>query len=189
MCVRYKLLVLCVSDINWQSVMRVQYKLIKCHVCLGLWIRPSLVIVFDDLFHRAYIPWRPTASWLSSHYSRSERAGLQTSELPTAITYLEQVTIADKGASLHPHLSRNREGRWGTTDDFTVSFLHFSLFSATLWDLVNSRLVFWPLFLSALCSSPFHCALQDGFGQTWWTGDMSTPLMFASLYDGQEVFV
>ena len=36
---------------------------------------------------------------------------------------------------------------------------------------------------------PFHCALQDGFGQTWWTEDMSIPLQFASLNDGQEVFV
>ena len=30
--------------------------------------------------------------------------------------------------------------------------------------------VFPPLPLSALSSSPFHCALQDGFCQTWWTG-------------------
>ena len=22
---------------------------------------------------------------------------------------------------------------------------------------------------------PFHCAFQDGFGQTWWTGDMTIP--------------
>ena len=44
------------------------------------------------------------------------------------------------------------------------------------------------LFLSALSSSPFHRALRDGFGQTWWTGDMSIPLQLASLYDGQEVF-
>ncbi|WP_419631123.1 hypothetical protein, partial [Thiolapillus sp.] len=28
-------------------------------------------------------------------------------------------------------------------------------------------IVFPPLPLSALSSSPFHCALQDGFGQTW----------------------
>ena len=48
--------------------------------------------------------------------------------------------------------------------------------------------VFSPLLLSALSSSPFHCALQDGFSRTWWTGDMSIPLQFASLYDGQ-VFV
>ena len=28
-----------------------------------------------------------------------------------------------------PILSRNRWGRWSSTDDFTTSFLHFSLFS------------------------------------------------------------
>ena len=35
---------------------------------------------------------------------------------------------------------------------------------------------------------PFHCALQNGLGQTWWTGDMTIPLQFASLNDRQEVF-
>ena len=49
--------------------------------------------------------------------------------------------------------------------------------------------VFPPLPLSALSSSPFHRALQDGFGQTWWTGNMTIPLQFASLYDRQEVIV
>ena len=34
---------------------------------------------------------------------------------------------------------------------------------------------------SAFSSSPFHCALQDGFGQTLWTGDMSIQLQFASF--------
>ena len=38
------------------------------------------------------------------------------------------------------------------------------------------NVVFPPLPLSALTSSPFHCAVQDGFGQTWWTGDMTIPL-------------
>ena len=37
------------------------------------------------------------------------------------------------------HLSLNHEGRWGTTDDFATSFLHFPLFSTALWDLANSR--------------------------------------------------
>ena len=41
----------------------------------------------------------------------------------------------------------------------------------------------------ALSSFSCHCTLQDGFGQTWWTGDMTIPLQFASLYDGQKVFV
>ena len=39
----------------------------------------------------------------------------------------------------HHHQSLNREGRWGTTDDFATSFLHFSLFPIALWDLPNSR--------------------------------------------------
>ena len=36
---------------------------------------------------------------------------------------------------LHLHLSLNHRGCWGTTDDFTTSVLHFSLFSTALWDL------------------------------------------------------
>ena len=39
----------------------------------------------------------------------------------------------------HQHQSHNHEGRWGTTDHFETSFLHFSLFSTALWDLPNSR--------------------------------------------------
>ena len=38
-------------------------------------------------------------------------------------------------------LSLNRQGRWSTTDDFTANFLHFSLFSTSLWDLANSSSV------------------------------------------------
>ena len=72
------------------------------------------------------------------------------------------------GNHYHHHQSLNRKGRLGTTDDFETSFLHFSLFSTALWDLANSRpdVVFPPVPLSALSSSPFHRALQDGFGQT-----------------------
>ena len=36
----------------------------------------------------------------------------------------------------HHHLSLNCEGWWGTTEDLTKSFLHFSLFSTALWDLL-----------------------------------------------------
>ena len=45
----------------------------------------------------------------------------------------------------HHHLPLNCGGCWCTTNDFTTSFLHFSLFSTALWDLVNSR--------------PFHCSV------------------------------
>ena len=48
------------------------------------------------------------------------------------------------------HLSLNHEGHWGTTDDFTTSFLHFSLFSTALWDLANSRPVNSPMLSSHL---------------------------------------
>ena len=59
----------------------------------------------------------------------------------------------------HHHQSLNREGRWGTADDFATSFLHFSLFSTALWDLANSRpvhslMLFSHLFLCMPCLLP-----------------------------------
>ena len=53
----------------------------------------------------------------------------------------------------HYHLSLNRQGRWGTTNDFTTSFLHFSLFSAAHCDLANSR----PVHSLMLSSHLFLC--------------------------------
>ena len=55
----------------------------------------------------------------------------------------------------HRHLSLNREGRWGTTDDFATSSLHFPLFSTALWDLPNSR----PVHSLMLSSHLFLCLL------------------------------
>ena len=51
------------------------------------------------------------------------------------------------------HLSLNRGGPWGTTDDFATSFLHVSLFSTALWDLANSR----PVHSLMLLSHLLHC--------------------------------
>ena len=53
----------------------------------------------------------------------------------------------------HHHQSLNREGRWGTTDDFATSFLHFPLFSTALWDLPNSS----PVHSLMLSSHLFLC--------------------------------
>ena len=53
----------------------------------------------------------------------------------------------------HHHQSLNREGRWGTTDDFATTFLHFSLFSTALWDLPDSR----PVYSLMLSSHLFLC--------------------------------
>ena len=51
------------------------------------------------------------------------------------------------------HQSLNCEGRWGTTDDFATSFLHFPLLSTALWDLPNSR----PVHSLMLSSHFFLC--------------------------------
>ena len=51
------------------------------------------------------------------------------------------------------HLSLSCQGRWGTTDDFTTSFLHFPLFSTAPWDLANSR----PVHSLMLSSHLFFC--------------------------------
>ena len=65
-----------------------------------------------------------------------------------------------------------------TTDNFTTSFLHFSLFSTDLRDLANSRpvhslMLSSHLFFYLSCFlPPFHCAMLNGFGQTWRTGDI-----------------
>ena len=52
-----------------------------------------------------------------------------------------------------PYLALNCEGCWGTTDDFTASFLHFYLFSAARWDLANSR----PVHSLMLSAHLFFC--------------------------------
>ena len=67
--------------------------------------------------------------------------------------------------------------------------LHCPLGLAKLQACPFPGVVFPPLPLSALSSPPLPCTLQDGFGQTWWTGNMTIPLQFASPYDSQEVFV
>ena len=68
----------------------------------------------------------------------------------------------------HHHQFLNREGRWGTTDDFATSFLHFSLFSAALWDLPNSRpvhslMLSSHLFLCPPCLLPLSLCLARWF--------------------------
>ena len=51
------------------------------------------------------------------------------------------------------HLSLNRKGRWGTTDDFATNSLSIFLFSTALWDQANSR----PVHSLILSSHLFLC--------------------------------
>ena len=71
----------------------------------------------------------------------------------------------------HHHQSLNRKGCWGTTEfcnQFSLFFhvLHCPVGLAKLQACSFPDVVFPPLPLSLLSSSPFHSALQDGFGQT-----------------------
>ena len=72
----------------------------------------------------------------------------------------------------HHHQSLNREGRWGTTDDFATSFLHLFLFSTALWDLPNSR----PVHSLMLSSHLFLCPLDKH------TGNIGRVLRFVIFY-------
>ena len=70
------------------------------------------------------------------------------------------------------HRSLNRKGRWGTTDDFATSFLHFSLFSTALWDLPNSRpvhslMLSSHLYLCLPCLLPLSLCLARWFSTDW----------------------
>ena len=93
-------------------------------------------------------------------------------------TYLYEHTFIQMCCQIYltlisSHLSINREGRWGATDDFATSFLHFFPvlhcplghveFQACPFD---PDVAVPPLPLSALSFPVCHCALQDGFGQT-----------------------
>ena len=91
----------------------------------------------------------------------------------------------------HHHLSLNRKGCRGTTDDFTTSFLKLSLFSTALWDLANSR----PVHSLMLSSHLFFCLpcllppFTVPYKMVLARTDEWVTLQFASLYDGQEVFM
>ena len=94
----------------------------------------------------------------------------------------------------HHHQFLNHEGRWGTTDDFATSFLHFPLFSTALWDLSNSRpvhslMLSSHLFLCLPCLlSPFTVPCKMVLARPD-EQETTIPLHFASLYDRPEVFV
>ena len=81
---------------------------------------------------------------------------LHTTEAPS-LQHTQPSAIIQRAITViissHHHLSLNRVGSWGTTDDFATSFLHFSLFSTALWDLANSR----PVHSLMLSSHLFLC--------------------------------
>ena len=60
--------------------------------------------------------------------------------------------------------TRSEDGpRWGITDSFVTSFLHFSLFSSALWNLASSRSVHFLMLSSHL----FVCLPCHRFTVPW----------------------
>ena len=86
---------------------------------------------------------------------------------------------------VHLHLTLNREGRWGTTDDFTTIFFHFILFSTALWDPLNSRPVHSLIMSSRLCLPgllPLSLCLARWFGPDLMNGKHDhTTAVYVSL--------
>ena len=78
---------------------------------------------------------------------------ITTSGVVKLVQNLDPSEVSSPDGFSHYHLSLNREGCWGTTDDFATSFLHFSLFPTALRDLANSR----PVHSLMLSSHPFLC--------------------------------
>ena len=104
--------------------------------------------------------------------------------------FVKPILLTSRHLTYHVTLGSLGHHRW-FHNQFPPFFLviHCPLGFGKLQACLFPDVVFPSLPLSALSSSPFHCALQDGFGQTWWPGDMFIPLQFASLYDSQEIFV
>ena len=88
-------------------------------------------------------PLQSLSTFLNSSVSKSSECSL------TPDVALMSLTLPSPSL----HLSLNRRGRWGTTDVFTTSFLHFSLLSTTLWYLANSG----PVHFLMLSSHLFFC--------------------------------
>ena len=90
------------------------------------------------------------------------------------------------GSQHHLDLSLNCWSCWGTTDDFTTSFLDFSLFSTSLWDIANFRPVHSLMLSSHLSFGPVEEGIivlafhkSPSYGWNSWcqhgiTGQMST---------------
>ena len=64
----------------------------------------------------------------------------ESSKVSSEGTLISASTIpSHKWSWPSPIIAHNRRSHLGTTDDFTSSFLHFSLFSTALWGSANSR--------------------------------------------------
>ena len=119
----------------------------------SLWVHRNLFwqLSIDGNSNRAGMSRATTATPKSSSKTAERVSDAAVGKGKTGQS--EVLATAEEMLDQHHHLSLNREGRWGTTDDFTTSFLHFALFSSALWDLANSR----PVHSLMLSSHLFLC--------------------------------
>ena len=147
-----------------------------------------------DIYWQSREISRPIVQWLGRRRLRHYRwINLELTSLPWVFS-----------SSSH-HLSLNREGRWGTTDDFATSFLHFPLFptaSGTCrtpglsisWRCLPPSsvcLVFPPLSphfhglyssLELCCEDPWFASIQEdgcdkGMHQSYLGAERNTPVI------------
>ena len=92
-----------------------------CPAALSTWTAKHLLLVPAEI--STCKTWNHTWCW--ALFVRDSMAHWENIERPWTMQIIT--------SSSH-HLSLTQEGRWGTTDDFTTSFLHFPLFTTALWD-------------------------------------------------------
>ena len=98
--------------------------------------------------------WKIDLNSITAHSSSSPFWCSRTPVLANGSRHRNILVKIQTRNHYHPrHLSLNREGRWGTTDDFATSFLHLSLFPTALWDFEYSR----PVHSLMLSSHLFLC--------------------------------
>ena len=103
--------------------------------------------------------------------------------------------VRDSGSLTSPHLSLNREGRWGTTLCFHNQFpqffsvLHRPLGLGELQACPIPDVVFHLFFCLSFLLPPFTLPCKMVLARPDERGDLPIPLQFASFYRGQEIFV
>ena len=120
------------------------------------WKRNTLTCSF--FFSQCWLHQGSSSSLIYPSTARKKKKKKLEKENSCMLFFPLTILVASK-VIIISHLSLNREGRWGTTDDFTTSFPHFPLFFTALWDLANSRpvrslMLSSHLFLSLSCLLP-----------------------------------
>ena len=143
LCFKNKMLTL--TFFLFSSILHVWHSYVSC--MSPCWLDLSMDRTeLSELLSVAELSWDPRLLPLRwSVYLRKPKLDRQSNEFMFFIflLVLPYVFSTKTSVKVHHrhHLSLNRKCRWGTTEDFTTSFLFSSLFPTALWDLPNSRLV------------------------------------------------